>query len=102
MQFRIIALALSAALSAGCAPNYHYRHPDPAKTAQDFMRDKYDCEAYAHQKAAAFAIDGTTAMLGINGDIDRCLREKYGYVRSGPETTAAVQEDSARAGGGAP
>jgi len=61
-----------------CAGGY-YCHP--TKTAQDFERDKYDCEGIGVQRAHQWGFSGNPFI--ISDEMERCLMIKHGWTRCG-------------------
>lgn len=76
-KFNLLLLFLisMALLLGGCAPTM-YTHP--TKNAQDFNRDKYDCEKIAEQSAANWGSHGNPFM--IVSEMKRCLELKFGWT----------------------
>ena len=81
-------LALLAVLLNGCATT-NWTHPN--KTAQDFERDKYDCQQTATQYAANLGFNGNP--LIVSDHYHKCMTQKYGYipVRGTPVRVAQEQ-----------
>jgi hypothetical protein len=71
---RIVILVLAMGFF-GCAPKL-YTHP--TKNAQDFSRDKYDCEKIAEQSSANSGTQGNPFILV--SEMQRCLELKFGWV----------------------
>lgn len=71
----ILILLLILLLLIGCAPTV-YTHP--TKNAQDFERDKYDCEKIAEQSAANWGSRGN--LFIIADEMKRCLELKFGWT----------------------
>ena len=80
-------LALLAVLLTGCATT-NWTHPN--KTAQDFERDKYDCQQTATQYAANLGFNGNP--LIVSDHYHKCMTQKYGYipVRGTPQQAPVV------------
>ena len=74
---------------AGCA-TVVYTHS--TKNAQDFERDKYECEKVAEQSAANWGSPGNPFM--IVEEMRKCLELRYGWTR----TTATVPQAPAVSG----
>jgi hypothetical protein len=79
----------------GCAPKV-YTHP--TKNAQDFERDKYQCEKIAEQSAANTGAKGNPFI--IVQEQQRCLELQMGWVpqqqqqrRSEPIPASAIEGD---------
>ena len=58
----------------GCATIYTH----PTKNAQDFERDKYECELIAKQTVGDMGY-GHNPLIEA-GEIKRCLKFKYGWT----------------------
>jgi len=73
LDMKIFFLLILIFISA-CATT-HWVHP--TKNAQDFERDKYDCEKVAEQSAANTGDRGNIFILA--NEMSRCLRLKHGW-----------------------
>jgi hypothetical protein len=71
---RFFLYTLAFLFLAGCAPRL-YCHP--SKVAEDFEREKYDCEKVAEQSAANWGVKG--GVYFIVKEMDRCLKSRYGW-----------------------
>lgn len=75
---RILAIAIISTL-AGCAPTMFIHD---TKNAQDFERDKYDCEMIATQHVSNRGF--STTSFGVNplmvkDEATKCMKLKYGW-----------------------
>lgn len=77
-KYLLLLLALTSLLIifGGCAKKLYYH---PTKNAQDFERDKYECEARANIIAGQWKSGGMPNPLIFMDEMDRCLRIKYGW-----------------------
>ncbi len=71
---KIILIVGILFLLGGCASG---RWTHPTKTAEDFERDKYECEKIAEQSAANWGSQGNIFMMVR--EMRRCLELKFGY-----------------------
>ena len=80
-------LALLAVLLTGCATT-NWTHPN--KTAQDFERDKYDCQQTATQYAANLGFNGNPII--VSDQYHKCMVSNgYIPVRETPVQVAQEQ-----------
>ena len=70
---RILLLACLALSFVGCQVMYHH----PTKTADDFERDKFDCQTVAEQ--SAYNVGQAGNFWWINSRVNQCLQAKHGW-----------------------
>lgn len=73
MKTKILVSMLAVGM-LGCAPRVFVHS---SKNAQDFERDKYDCQQTATQYTANLGFAGNP--LIIADEIEKCLTIKYGW-----------------------